>query len=162
MVRGRGRRPADLIRMWRNRKVVGDDFRVSVVCFLPDSTLTDWMVARGYRPGRSRVAPISFSLPSVKFSARDGDERQRCFEQTLEAFRSQLRESGVDNEFIVRHDASVKVYTTLTPIIGFADLFLFPRILDLWRPLNTTFHFDVINADLRRARKGISRSSSDC
>lgn len=159
MGRSRRRSLVEVIRAWRNRKVVGDDFRVSVVCFLPDSALTDWMVARGYRPGRSNVAPISFSLPSVAFSARDGEERQRRFEQTLEAFRFQLRESGVDSEFIAQNDASVKVYTTLSPVVGFADLFLFPWTLDLWRPLNTTFHFDVIGADLRRARKGIPQGS---
>jgi hypothetical protein len=154
---GRSKRRSftDVIRAWQNRNVVGDDFRVSVVCLLPDSALTPWMVARGYRPGRSNVAPVSFSLPSVAFSAKDGEERQQRFEETLEAFRFQLRESGVDSGFIAQNDASVKVYTTLSPVIGFADVFLFPPTLDLWRPLNTTFHFDVIGADLRRARKGI-------
>lgn len=152
MARVRRRDSADLLRLWRNRHVKGDEFRTSVVCFLPDDSLSDWMTEKGFRRGSSRY-PVSFSLPSVAFVAKDGDERQRLFEDTLEGFRNRLLESGIDEEFVRVHDASVKVYTSLSPTIGFADLFLFPATLELWRPLNTSFHFDVIAADIRQARK---------
>jgi hypothetical protein len=152
MARVRRRGPADLLRLWRNRHVKGDEFRISAVCFLLDDSLSDWMTAKGFRRGRSRY-PVSYSFPSVAFVANDGDERQRLFEETLEGFRNRLLESGIDEEFVRVHDASVKVYTSLSPTIGFADLFLFPATLELWRPLNAAFHFDVIAADMKRARK---------
>ena len=135
----------DLLRVWKNRNTGGDRVQVSVTCFMPDESRSDWMEAKGFvRRGRASNRPVAFVLDSASLESNDADQRQILFENALETFRLGLAERGVDRAFVVSARASVKVYTTLSPVDGFADIFLFPEVLERWRDLNTSFHFDVI------------------
>ena len=52
----------------------------------------------------------------------------------------------MDGTFLAEHGGFTKVYTSLTPVTGMADVFLYPEALAEWRELNARFHFDVVAA----------------
>ncbi|MGV8884371.1 MAG: hypothetical protein ACOH1T_02115 [Microbacteriaceae bacterium] len=132
------------MRNWMDRDSAGDVFQVSVTCFLRDADTAAVLLERGFeRRGRSSD-PIALSLATVRFAARTGGDRQARFETALDTLYTELKNAGVDEEFVINHDASLKVYTSLTPITGMADVFLHPATLAMWSPLRTSFHFDMI------------------
>ena len=105
------------------------------------------MLDRGFtcrtRPG---IAPLAFRLESVRFAARDAEARQRGFDDALTTLRRKLLDAGVDGTVLAEHGGFTKVYTSLTPVTGMADVFLYPEALAEWRELNARFHFDVVAA----------------
>ena len=139
------RSPLGMLRQWMLRNSPGDEFVVSVTTFLRDDSQRKRMLDRGFssrtRPG---TLPIAFTLESLRFAARDGETRQQGFDEALTTLRQRLTDAGVDGPFLAAHGGFTMVYTSLTPVTGMADVFLYPEALEQWRELKTLFHFDVI------------------
>jgi hypothetical protein len=118
---------------------------MSVTCFVPSQQSASFLLERGWDLRRTRPdGSVSVVLPVVSFAPAHAGERQELFESALVDFRARLASDGIDAHFLSERGASLKIYITMSPVGGFVDLFLYPRLINLWSDLEVAYHFDVI------------------
>ncbi len=120
-----------------------DVLRISASCAFPE--VPDFELPQGFSSlTQSRLDKSRFSFPTRRIEAFDGTTRQIEFGRLLTSLRRVVAAAGITPDFVSSHDASVRLYISLSPSDGDAAVSLLPALYQEWLDIGTTFRFDVI------------------
>ena len=113
-----------------------DSVLVSATCYLPNESA---LSARAREVAR-KVVIRSDSTVAVRFGtgsveSNDAEERQRRFEETCRNLLSEIREAGIDRDFVKRTNAHLRLSISLSPENGQAGIVLTQELLADWLDL---------------------------